>query len=90
LFEQISWRLRWMVLFLGSGCQGRWQAVEVQSSAHVLRDAAAAYKVDMEAIGLQVRQEFAARGKTRTAKKPNKKGSNRNSGNSTPLEFVSP
>jgi ParB family chromosome partitioning protein len=44
-----------------------------QSAAHVLRDAAAAYKVDLEAIGLQVRQEFAAKEKARTAKKPNKK-----------------
>ncbi|MGD0796089.1 MAG: ParB/RepB/Spo0J family partition protein [Acidobacteriaceae bacterium] len=48
-------------------------AVAGQSAAHFLRDAAVAYKVDVEAIGLQVQQEFAAKEKARTAKKPNKK-----------------
>jgi ParB family transcriptional regulator, chromosome partitioning protein len=39
------------------------------SSAQTLRDAAAAYKVDTDAITLKVRQEFAAKDKARTEKK---------------------
>jgi len=41
-----------------------------QNTAQVLQDAAAAYKVDTDAIALKVKQEFAAKGKTQTAKKP--------------------
>lgn len=37
--------------------------------AQVLHEAAAAYKVDTEAIALKVKQEFAAKEKTQTAKK---------------------
>jgi ParB family chromosome partitioning protein len=36
----------------------------------VLRDAAAAYKVDVDAIGLKVKQEFAAKDKGKLEKKP--------------------
>jgi len=44
-----------------------------QNAAQVLRDAASAYKVDVDAIGLKVKQEFAAKEKTRlTAKPPTK------------------
>ena len=44
-----------------------------QNAAQVLRDAATAYKVDMDAIGLKVKQEFAAKEKARlTAKPPTK------------------
>ena len=39
------------------------------NSAQVLRDAAAAYKVDTDAITLKVKQEFAAKEKARTQKK---------------------
>jgi ParB family transcriptional regulator, chromosome partitioning protein len=39
------------------------------NSAQVLRDAAAAYKVDADAIALKVKQEFAAKDKARAAKK---------------------
>jgi ParB family transcriptional regulator, chromosome partitioning protein len=35
----------------------------------VLRDAAAVYKVDTDAIALTVKQEFAAKAKTQAAKK---------------------
>jgi ParB family transcriptional regulator, chromosome partitioning protein len=38
--------------------------------AAVLRDAATAYKVDTDAIALKVKQEFAAKAKTRKAAKP--------------------
>ncbi len=41
-----------------------------QNAAQVLRDAATAYKVDVDAIGLKVKQEFAAKEKTRLGKKP--------------------
>jgi ParB family chromosome partitioning protein len=40
------------------------------NAAQVLRDAASAYKVDVDAIGLKVKQEFAAKEKTRLTKKP--------------------
>jgi ParB family transcriptional regulator, chromosome partitioning protein len=39
------------------------------NSAHVLRDAATAYKVNTDAIALKVKQEFAAKEKARTEKK---------------------
>ncbi len=39
-----------------------------QSAAQVLRDAAAAYKVDVDAIGQKVKQEFAAKEKAKLAK----------------------
>ena len=39
------------------------------SPSQVLHDAAAIYKVDTEAIALKVKQEFAAKEKTQTAKK---------------------
>ena len=39
------------------------------NSANVLRDAAAAYKVNTDAIALKVKQEFAAKEKARTQKK---------------------
>ena len=41
-----------------------------QSATQVLRDAATAYKVDVDAIGLKVKQEFAAKEKTKLTKKP--------------------
>ena len=41
-----------------------------QNAAEVLRDAATAYKVDVDAIGLKVKQEFATKEKTRLSKKP--------------------
>ena len=44
-----------------------------QSGVQVLRDAAALYKVDVEAIGLNVRQEFAAKEKAKSGKKPQSK-----------------
>jgi ParB family chromosome partitioning protein len=40
-----------------------------QNASQVLRDAATAYKVDVDAIGLKVKQEFAAKEKVQTAKK---------------------
>jgi ParB family chromosome partitioning protein len=40
-----------------------------QNVTNVLREAAAAYKVDTDAITLKVRQEFAAKEKARVAKK---------------------
>ena len=40
-----------------------------QSATQVLREAAAVYKVDVDAIGLKVKQEFAAKEKVQTAKK---------------------
>jgi ParB family chromosome partitioning protein len=40
-----------------------------QNAAEVLRDAASAYKVDVDAIGLKVKQEFAAKEKARLTKK---------------------
>jgi ParB family chromosome partitioning protein len=45
-------------------------AVMRQNGTQVLRDAAAAYKVDVDAIGLKVKQEFATKEKARQAKKP--------------------
>jgi hypothetical protein len=39
----------------------------------ILRDAATTYKVDVDAIGLQVKQEFAAKEQTRLTKKPTTK-----------------
>jgi len=41
-----------------------------QNATQVLRDAATAYKVDVDAISLKVKQEFAAKEKTKVAKKP--------------------
>ena len=41
-----------------------------QNAAQVLRDAATAYKVDVDAIGLKVKQEFATKEKARLTKKP--------------------
>jgi ParB family transcriptional regulator, chromosome partitioning protein len=41
-----------------------------QNATQVLRDAATAYKVDVDAIGLKVKQEFATKEKTRLSKKP--------------------
>jgi ParB family transcriptional regulator, chromosome partitioning protein len=41
-----------------------------QNAAQVLRDAAAVYKVDTDAITLKVKQEFAAKEKAQIAKKP--------------------
>jgi len=41
-----------------------------QSATQVLHDAATAYKVDVDAISLKVKQEFAAKEKTKVAKKP--------------------
>ena len=41
-----------------------------QNGTQVLRDAATLYKVDVNAIGLKVRQEFAAKDKAHTTKKP--------------------
>ena len=40
------------------------------NSAVILRDAAAVYKVDTDAIALKVKQEFAAKEKTQVAQKP--------------------
>jgi len=40
-----------------------------QNAAQVLRDAATAYKVDVDAIGLKVKQESAAKEKARLTKK---------------------
>ncbi len=40
-----------------------------QNATQVLRDAATAYKVDVDAIGLKVRQEFAAKDKAKLTKK---------------------
>jgi ParB family chromosome partitioning protein len=40
------------------------------NSAQILRDAAAAYKVDTDAIALKVKQEFAAKDKARVTNKP--------------------
>ena len=39
-----------------------------QNVAQVLRDATTAYKVDVDAISLKVKQEFAAKEKTKAAK----------------------
>ena len=41
-----------------------------QNAAQVLRDAATTYKVDVDAIVQQVKQEFAAKEKAKLAKKP--------------------
>jgi ParB family chromosome partitioning protein len=41
-----------------------------QNAAQVLRDATTVYKVDVDAIGLKVKQEFAAKEKARLAPKP--------------------
>ena len=40
------------------------------NASHVLREAAAAYKVDTEAIAAKVKQEFAAKEKARSTKRP--------------------
>lgn len=45
-------------------------AVMRQNGTQVLRDAAAAYKVDVDAIGLKVKQELAAKAKGKLEKKP--------------------
>jgi hypothetical protein len=39
-----------------------------QNATEVLRDAATAYKVDVDAIGVKVKQEFAAKEKTQATK----------------------
>jgi len=39
------------------------------NAAQVLRDAAAVYKVDVDAITAKVKQEFTAKGKAKDAKK---------------------
>ena len=44
-------------------------AASRSNGAKVLHDAAAVYKVDTDAIALKVKQEFAAKEKTQTAKK---------------------
>ena len=44
-----------------------------QNAAQVLRDAATTYKVDVDAIVQQVKQEFAAKEKAKLAKKPGAK-----------------
>jgi ParB family chromosome partitioning protein len=41
-----------------------------QTAAQVLRDAATAYKVDLDAISLKVKHEFAAKEKAKLAPKP--------------------
>jgi ParB family chromosome partitioning protein len=41
-----------------------------QNATQVLRDAGTAYKVDVDAIGLKVKQEFAAKEKARPATRP--------------------
>jgi ParB family chromosome partitioning protein len=41
-----------------------------QNAAQVLRDATTAYKVDVDAISLKVKQEFAAKEKAKLAPKP--------------------
>ena len=41
-----------------------------QNATQVLRDAATAYQVDVDAIGLKVKQEFAAKEKARLSKEP--------------------
>lgn len=43
------------------------------NASHVLRDAATAYKVDTDAIAAKVKQEFAAKEKTRATRKPEAK-----------------
>ncbi|MHB1699788.1 MAG: ParB/RepB/Spo0J family partition protein [Acidobacteriaceae bacterium] len=45
-------------------------AASRQNAAQVLREAAAVYKVDTDAITLKVKQEFAAKEKAKLAKKP--------------------
>ena len=45
-------------------------AASRQNAAQVLRDATAAYKVDVDAISLKVKQEFAAKEKAKMAPKP--------------------
>jgi ParB family transcriptional regulator, chromosome partitioning protein len=41
-----------------------------QNTMQVLRDAATAYKVDADAIGLKVKQEFAAKERAKKTPKP--------------------
>jgi ParB family chromosome partitioning protein len=41
-----------------------------QNAAQVLRDATTVYKVDVDAISLKVKQEFAAKEKAKLAPKP--------------------
>jgi ParB family chromosome partitioning protein len=43
------------------------------NASHALRDAATVYKVDADAIAAKVKQEFAAKDKTKTARKPEQK-----------------
>jgi ParB family chromosome partitioning protein len=45
-------------------------AASRQNAAQVLRDATVAYKVDVDAISLKVKQEFAAKEKAKLAPKP--------------------
>jgi ParB family chromosome partitioning protein len=45
-------------------------AANRQNAAQVLRDAAIVYKVDVDAISLKVKQEFAAKEKAKLAPKP--------------------
>jgi ParB family chromosome partitioning protein len=48
-------------------------AASRQNGASVLRDAATLYKVDTDAIGLKVKQEFAAKEKAKRPPKPETK-----------------
>jgi ParB family chromosome partitioning protein len=45
-------------------------ALSRRDTAQTLRDAAQAYKVDVEAIAQKVKQEFAAKEKAKKVKKP--------------------
>lgn len=45
-------------------------AASIRNGAQVLREAATVYKVDTDAIALKVKQEFAAKEKAKTEKKP--------------------
>jgi ParB family transcriptional regulator, chromosome partitioning protein len=49
---------------------GHLHAASKQNAAQVLRDATTAYKVDVDAISLKVKQEFAAKEKAKLAPKP--------------------
>jgi ParB family transcriptional regulator, chromosome partitioning protein len=45
-----------------------------RNSVQVFRDAAAAYKMDTDAVALKVKQEFSAKERARVAKRPSPKG----------------
>jgi ParB family transcriptional regulator, chromosome partitioning protein len=51
-------------------------AVARGNTTQMLREAAAIYKVDTDAIALKVKQEFAAKGKAKKASKPQSKPTN--------------